>query len=99
MRPSGTAATDNTWAVCLASVTTSLENFRTLIALRTATLTTLHVGAVRAMWCASVRRTKMCCTTSGGRSMSSLAGSIARAELLAATRRHPPGLPAQREIV
>ena len=36
---------------------TSPENGRTFIALRTATLTTLHVGAVRAMWCASVRRT------------------------------------------
>ena len=44
-----TGSWDNTWAVCLASVTTLLENFRTLIALRTATLTTLHVGAARAI--------------------------------------------------
>ena len=37
---------------------------------RAATLTTWHVGAARAMWCASARRTKMCCTTSAGRSVS-----------------------------
>ena len=60
-----------------ASVTTSLENCRTLIALRAATLTTLHVGAMRAMWCASVRRTTMCCTTSAGRSVSNF-GAIAK---------------------
>ena len=63
--------------MCPTSFTTSPENGRTLNALRTATLTTLHVGAARAMWCASVRRTTMCCTTSGGRSMSNF-GAIAR---------------------
>ena len=69
-RPSGTTATHNTKSVCPASVTTSLENFRTFLAMRAATLTTLHVGAARPMWCASVMRTKMCCTTSAGRSVS-----------------------------
>ncbi len=39
-RPAPAAATHNTKSVCPASVTTSLENFRTLIALRAATLIT-----------------------------------------------------------
>ncbi len=67
-RPSGTAATQRTQVPCPATVTTSLENRRALIALRAATLTTLHVGAARPMWCAVVMRTTMCPTTSAGRS-------------------------------
>ena len=71
-RAGGATATQFTVLVCPASATTSLENFRALIALRAATLTTWHVGAVRAMWCASVRRTTMCWTTSAGKSVSSI---------------------------
>ena len=47
---------------------------RAFIALSTATLTTLHVGAARAMWCASWMRSKMCPTTSAGRSVSNFCG-------------------------
>ena len=43
------AVAAHTNSVCPVSVTILPENFRTLIALRAATLTTWHVGAVRAM--------------------------------------------------
>ena len=82
------AATHFTAPPCPRSITTSPENFRALIALRAATLTTLHVGAMRAMWCASVRRTTMCSTTSVGRSVRSVAGSMLR-DLARDERRRP----------
>ena len=76
-RPSGTTDTQSTALVCPASVTTWLENCRALIALRAATLTTLHVGAALPIWCAVVMRAMMCCTTSAGRSMSNFGGIAA----------------------
>ena len=50
-----------------------------MIALRAATLTTLHVGAMRAMWCASS-------VAAGARSISGVAGtSMERPQKLGAT--------------